>query len=280
VQGDGLSEAGHSAQLLAALAVVLLTVLEGAARVARREAYDLRAALTSLFLAVGRRMVDRAPLWLTLPLSGWFFEHRVLELPSDAWWTWPLLLLSLELGHYTSHRAAHRVRWLWASHAVHHSSAELNLAAAFRLGWTGRLTFTIAFFSPLALLGFRPERILAVYTITLLYQVWLHAAWVPALGPLEGIFNTPSAHRVHHANAAAYRDKNFGGMLVVFDRLFGTYAAEQPDLATTYGWASPEDARRPFFVLLQPYRELAAQLARARTLRALGRALFGPPGTV
>lgn len=266
----------REAELGAALAVLLLTLVEGVVRWARRDPYDLRSAGTSLFLAFGRRLVDRAPLWLTLPCSTLLFEHRVLDLP-DVWWTWPLLVLGLELGHYTSHRAAHRVRWLWASHAVHHSSSELNLTAAYRLGWTGRLTFTLAFFSPLALLGFAPERIVGVYTATLLYQVWLHAAWIPPLGPIEGILNTPSAHRVHHANASEYRDRNFGGMTLIFDRLFGTYAPEQREIATTYGWASPEDAARPLYVLVQPYRELLSHVRRARSPRALALALFGPP---
>lgn len=261
---------------MGAFFVVALTLIEALVQRRRGHAYDVRSALTSMFLAFGRRLVDRAPLWLTLPFASFFFAHRVVDLP-DAWWTWALLLLGLELGHYTSHRAAHRVRWLWASHAVHHSSSELTLAAAFRLGWTGRVTMTLAFFAPLALFGFAPERILGVYTLTLLYQVWLHAAWVPPLGPLEGILNTPSAHRVHHANASVYRDKNFGGMTLVFDRLFGTYAAERSDVETSYGWASPDDARRPFFVLVQPYRELARHVRASRSVGELGRALFGPP---
>lgn len=277
VDAQGIGEPAYAGRLAAALAVLALTIVEGVVRWRHGHAYDVRAAATSIFLAIGRRIVDRAPLWLTLPFSGLLYAHRLLELPEGAWWTWALLFVGLELGHYTSHRAAHRVRWLWASHAVHHSSAELNLTAAYRLGWSGRLTMTLAFFSPLALLGFAPERILAVYTLMLLYQVWLHAGWVPALGPIEGILNTPSAHRVHHANAPAYRDKNFGGMLVVFDRLFGTYAAEQPSIETTYGWASPQDAGRPFYVLLEPYRELVRHVRAARNARELGRALFGPP---
>jgi len=271
----GLGE-GSFAPLAAAFFVALLTLLEGGVRIARRETYDVPSAATSLFLACGRRLGDRAPLWLTLPFAGWFFAHRIVTLP-DAWWSWLLLLVGLELGHYTSHRAAHRMRWLWASHAVHHSSSELTLAAAYRLGWTGRLTMTLSFFAPLALLGFAPERILAVYTLTLIYQVWLHAAWIPPLPWIEGILNTPAAHRVHHANAPAYRDKNFGGMTLIFDRLFGTYAAERSEIETTYGWASPQEARRPLYVLIQPYRELAAHVRAARSVRALALALFGPP---
>ena len=261
---------------LLSLALVLLAILEGVV-LHRRGRYDARAAATSIFLAIGRRAIDRAPLWLTLPLAQLLYEHRLADVPATGALRWLGLLAGLELAHYVSHRMAHRVRWLWASHAVHHSTTELNFAAAYRLGWTGRLTGTIACFSPLALFGYPPEEILGVYTVVLVYQVWLHAAWVPPLGPLEGWLNTPSAHRVHHASAPAYRDRNFGGVTVLFDRLFGTYAAERPEIETGYGWVTPELARSPIHVLLEPYRELAHHVRRARTPRALVQALFGPP---
>jgi sterol desaturase/sphingolipid hydroxylase (fatty acid hydroxylase superfamily) len=264
------------ASALLALGLVLLAIVEGVV-LHRRGRYDAGAAATSIFLAIGRRAIDRAPLWLTLPVAHLFYAHRLCDVPATGAMRWALLLAGLELAHYVSHRLAHRVRWLWASHAVHHSTTELNLAAAYRLGWTGRLTGTIACFSPLSLLGFPPDEILSVYTVVLVYQVWLHAAWIPPLGPLEGWLNTPSAHRVHHASAPVYRDRNFGGITVVFDRLFGTYAAERPDIDTRYGWVTPEEAARPLHVLVEPYRELARHVLGARSSKALALALFGPP---
>jgi sterol desaturase/sphingolipid hydroxylase (fatty acid hydroxylase superfamily) len=274
---DGLTDGEYRAGLIVSLVVLCLSMLEGVVYVARGRSYDFRSAGTSVLLAIGRRAVDRAPLWLALPCAALFYEHRLFDLPEDAWWTWPILLLGVDLAHYVSHRASHRIAWLWASHAVHHTSTELTLAAAYRLGWTGRLTLALASFSPLALLGFQPARIVGVYTLTLVYQVWIHAAWIPSLGPLEGIFNTPSAHRVHHANALAYRDKNFGGMLVIFDRLFGTYAPEDPAIATTYGWVTREQAGRPGFVLVEPYRRLWQRVRAASGMRGLAVALFGAP---
>jgi sterol desaturase/sphingolipid hydroxylase (fatty acid hydroxylase superfamily) len=272
-----MDDALHVVYVVAALVAIVAATAEGIVLTfVLRRAYDWRGAFVSLAIASGRRLTDLVPLGLTLPFAAWLFEHRVLDMPV-TWWSGALLFVGLELGHYVSHRFSHRVRWLWTSHSVHHSSSEVNIAAGYRLGWTGKLTFTLVFLSPLAWLGFAPAAIATAYGVSLVYQLWLHAAWIPPLGPVEGILNTPSAHRVHHGTNPEYRDKNFGGVLVIFDRLFGTYAAERTDVVPVYGWSRPLETWNPFLVLLTPWIELSRDLHRARGVREIMGALFGAP---
>ena len=137
------------------------------------------------------------------------------------------------------------MRWFWATHAVHHSPNEFNLGIAYRFGWTGRLAGNAVFFVPMIWLGFPPKAVFAALALNLLYQFWLHTEWVPKLGWLEYVLNTPSHHRVHHASNADYIDRNYGGVLIVFDRLFGTFAAERDDLPCRYGLVTPLVSHQP-----------------------------------
>ncbi len=171
-----------------------------------------------------------------------------------------------------------RVSWFWATHAVHHSPNQLNLSAAYRLGWTGKLTGTTLFFTPLVWLGFRPELVLLTLTLNLLYQFWIHATWIPRLGWLEYVLNTPSAHRVHHASNLDYLDANYGGVLIVFDRLFGTYAAERDDEPCRYGLVKPVSTHNLLRIEFEVWIGLVRNLRSARSVgEALG-FLFRPTG--
>jgi len=266
--------------VLAAAAAVAVTaaLLEGAVLTWLRRGYDWRESMASLAVAIGRRLFDLVPLAIAMPGGFWLYEHRLWTLPLDAWWTWALLFVGLEFCYYWYHRAAHRVRWFWASHAVHHSPNQFNLSAAYRLSWTGRITGTMLFFLPLAWLGFPPAAIAAAFALNLLYQFWIHAGWIPRLGPLEGILNTPSAHRVHHAANLEYLDANYGGVLLVFDRLFGTYVPERADLPCRFGLVEPLRTHNPVRIAFFQWVAVARDLRRARGPRELAGYLFGPPG--
>ena len=162
---------------------------------------------------------------------------------------------------------------------MHHSPNQLTLSAAYRLGWLGRFTGATMFFTPLVLLGFTPTVVLTALLLNLLYQFWLHADWIPRLGWLEGVFNTPSNHRVHHARNPEYLDANFGGVLVVFDRLFGTYVAERADVPCDYGTVTPPCPRAiRSRVNFAPWIGLSKDLRSARSLHEAWMYLFGPPG--
>jgi sterol desaturase/sphingolipid hydroxylase (fatty acid hydroxylase superfamily) len=189
-----------------------------------------------------------------------------------------VLFFGQEFFYYWYHRAAHRIRWFWATHSVHHSPNELTLASAVRLGWTGKLTGTVVFFTPLVWLGFSPTSVVSVLAANLLYQFWIHATWIPKLGPLEWIFNTPSHHRVHHGSNPEYLDCNYGGVLIIFDRLFGTFVEERKDIAIRYGLTQPLYSYNPLRIAFHEWIHLGGDLWRAKSWRQRLSTLIGPPG--
>jgi sterol desaturase/sphingolipid hydroxylase (fatty acid hydroxylase superfamily) len=242
--------------------------------------YDWKAAGVS----VVDFLVREYPLRFLLPLAfwsdamGWFWEHRLWTLPMDHWSGWVACFVGQEFFYYWYHRTAHRMRWFWCTHAIHHSPNQLNLSAAYRFGWTGRLTGTLAFFMLAPLLGMPPRIVLMLLSLNLLYQFWIHATWIPRLGPLEWILNTPSAHRVHHASNLEYLDGNYGGVLIVFDRLFGTYIAERADTPCQFGLIRPMTS---YNLLVVEFHHWGALWRDLRMATSVGDALgyvFKPPG--
>jgi len=243
-----------------------------------KRAYDWKASLVSFTLLLGRSFTDLIPIALAMPGAYWLYEHRLLEPSKYGVWQYLLLFLSLEFVYYWWHRTSHRSRWFWTHHAVHHSPNNFNLAAAYRLGWTSRLMSTYVIFSPMALLGFQPQTVFAAYSLNLAYQFWVHTDWIPRLGPLEWILNTPSAHRVHHASNLEYLDANYGGVLIVFDLLFGTYRAERNDIPIRYGLVKPLHSYNPLRVAFHQFMPLYIDLRAARSISEVIGYLFGPPG--
>jgi sterol desaturase/sphingolipid hydroxylase (fatty acid hydroxylase superfamily) len=192
-------------------------------------------------------------------------------------WTILLLFLGTEFFYYWHHRFAHEVRWLWATHAVHHSAKHFNLSAAYRLGWTGWLSGNFLFFIPLCWLGFHPIAVAASLSINLMYQFWIHTELIPKLGWLEWVFNTPSHHRVHHAANPEYVDRNYGGVLIIFDRLFGTFTVESPDRLLTYGLTHPLRSYNPVKIVFHEWSRLFQDLRVARTWRDRCQVMIGRP---
>ncbi|MGC2083738.1 MAG: sterol desaturase family protein [Bradyrhizobium sp.] len=245
-----------------------------------RRSYNWRAYLASLADALGREYLVYAfvPLSLATPAIGFAWRHRLFTVPLDSVSAVVLLVILQDFSYYWFHRCSHRVRWFWATHAIHHSSNEFNLAAAYRFGWTGRLTGAAIFYVPMIWLGFAPGPVFVAAAINLLYQFWLHAEWIPKLGWLESVLNTPSHHRVHHAANAEYLDRNYGGIFIVFDRLFGTFVAERDDLPCRYGLVTPLRSNNPLVIAVHEWRALGRDLWRARSWRERFACLVGPPG--
>jgi sterol desaturase/sphingolipid hydroxylase (fatty acid hydroxylase superfamily) len=245
----------------------------------RAERYDWEAWACSLADLAGRRLLAFIPYGFAAPWLGWVWEHRLATQSLNSAWAVVLLFVGMEFFYYWYHRTSHTVRWFWASHSVHHSPNQLNLAAAYRLGWLGRFTGVSLFFTPLVWLGFAPTVVLSTLFLNLLYQFWLHADWIPKLGWLEYVLNTPSSHRVHHARNPEYLDANYGGVLIVFDRLFGTYIAEGKDVPCDFGLVSPAvSSRNPLTLNFGPWIGLAKDIASARSLTEAWMYCFGPPG--
>jgi len=245
-----------------------------------RRAYDWRSYAASVTDALMREYVVYALLSISLagPAIELAWKHRLATVPLGGLASFAALFVGQEFCYYWYHRAAHRVRWFWATHAVHHSSNEFNLGVAYRFGWTGRLAGNALFFVPMIWLGFAPRAVFATLALNLIYQFWLHAEWAPKLGWLEVVLNTPSHHRVHHASNARYIDANYGGVLIVFDRLFGTFIAERDDLPCRYGLVTPLISHNPIRIAFHEWLKLVGDLRRARSWREAAGYLFGPPG--
>ncbi|HUH85328.1 MAG TPA: sterol desaturase family protein [Stellaceae bacterium] len=242
--------------------------------------YNWRASLASIVDALGREYVvyRYLPLSLAAPVIFWAYTHRLTTLDINAGLAFGLLVLGVEFFYYWFHRASHRIRWFWATHAIHHSSNDLNLGAAYRFGWTGRLSGTGIFFAPLIWLGYPPVAVFGVLGLNLLYQFWIHATWIPKLGWLEYVLNTPSHHRVHHAANPEYLDANYGGILIIWDRLFGTFIEEREDLPCRYGLVKPLLSNNPIIINANEWIALGRDLWQARSWRERAQYLFGPPG--
>lgn len=268
-------EAGRSPLWLATMLALVLA--EAAWRLARGRGYDGRAALTTLGLVLGNLPFAALNAGVLSLMFGAVWAAAPIHWPADHWATWTGGFLAVEFAYYWFHRASHRIRWLWASHSVHHSAEQMTLLASLRLGWTNLFSAGWVFYVPLIFAGLPPFVLVALLALNLRYQFFLHTEAVGRLGPLEWVFNTPAHHRLHHASNDAYIDKNYGGVLILFDRLFGTLAHEQADEPIRYGLAHRPAAANPIRLA---FREWAMMLGEARGAlgwRAKAHALFAMP---
>ena len=202
-------------------------------------AYEARDTLTSLAFGLGSTVagVLFGGFAILVFFAAW--EWRIFDFGREwwtVWWAWPLCFVLDDLAYYWVHRAGHRIRWFWASHVNHHSSQHYNLSTALRQTWTGAFTLGLAFKLPLVLLGFHPVMIAICGGFNLIYQFWIHTE---AIGKMprwfEAVMNTPSHHRVHHATNPRYLDRNYAGVFIVWDKLFGTFEPEVKDEKIRYG---------------------------------------------
>lgn len=199
-------------------------------------------------------------------LSSW-------QLPVSIW-TILLAIILTDFCFYWNHRAEHRIRLFWAHHSVHHSSTDFNLTVALRLSWVENFVQWI-FYIPLALIGFHPVLILLGLEIGGIYQIWIHNQKIGRLGMLELIINTASNHRVHHGANPLYIDKNYGGILMIWDRLFGTYQAEIEK--PYYGLTSNIGTSNPLKINVMGYLGMIADWRRSRNWQGHVWSIFGPP---
>lgn len=188
--------------------------------------------------------------------------------------TWILAILAHDLAYYAFHRASHRVALLWAAHEVHHQSDDYTLSVSLRQG-TIATWISWAFYAPLALLGVSLEQFVAVHIAHQLYQFAVHTRLLRTLGPLEWLLATPSHHRVHHSREPAQLDRNYGGFLIVWDRLFRSFEREESE--PRYGTTEGIQSWSPLWANLAPFARVIARARAQATLREAARALLGPP---
>lgn len=217
-------------------AFVLMIVLEMVwLRRRAPEKYEPRDTLTSLAFGFGNSVFAVLTGGAIVALMVWLAQFRVAQVPW-TWWAWGLCFVLDDFLYYVFHRAAHRVRWFWASHVNHHSSQHYNLSTALRQTWTGWLAMSFIFRVPLVLIGFPIEMILFCGGVNLIYQFWIHTEVIGRFPRwFEAVMNTPSHHRVHHATNPRYLDSNYAGVFIVWDRMFGTFVPEVDNEPIRYG---------------------------------------------
>jgi sterol desaturase/sphingolipid hydroxylase (fatty acid hydroxylase superfamily) len=243
----------------------------------RESAYPWKETLASFGVFVFRIPARFASTVIVGSLLLFVWSLRPVTIPLDNIWTIMLLFLAVEFAYYWMHRADHMIRWMWASHVVHHTPEHLHFASAFRLSATEFISGSWLFILPLPLIGFHPAAVGAMLALNLFYQFWLHTEAVGRLGPLEWIFNTPSHHRVHHASNEGYRDRNFGGILIIWDRLFGTFTKEPERTIIKYGLVEPIGSLNPLKLLLHEWHAMAVDVCKASDWRDGLKQLFGRP---
>ncbi|MGZ8261059.1 MAG: sterol desaturase family protein [Caldimonas sp.] len=243
------------------LALIGVELAIGRAR--GRAGYRLNDALSSIGLGVMSQVAGVFTAVLTLAVYAWAHQHFALwQLSPASPWTWAIGLVAYDFLYYWHHRAGHRVALFWAAHVVHHQSEDYNLSTALRQTSSGWLAGWI-FYLPMALAGFPPLVFAVVALIDLLYQFWVHTEQVGRLGWFDRWFCAPSNHRVHHAVNDVYLDRNYGGVFLVWDRLFGTYAEEDPAVPCVYGTRAPLRSWNPIRANLQVYADLGRDSWRA-----------------
>ncbi len=261
--------------LYAIPAFILLLVAEALyARRAGTGWYRTPDTFASLAMGIGNVVIDIALKGLTVGGYFWLYQYRIFEIGTQ-WWAFALLFVCEDFCYYWFHRLHHTVRVLWAAHVNHHSSEKYNLATALRQSWTTPIT-KFLFWVPLPLLGFHPTMILFQMAVSLLYQFWIHTESIGRLGPFEWVFNTPSHHRVHHGSDLKYLDRNHGGILIVWDRLFGTFQVEEE--APNYGLISNIKTYNPVRIAFHEFADIVRDLAGTRNPAHWFMFTFGPPG--
>lgn len=256
-------------------AFFFLMIVESTITARRRiRGYESRDTATSLAMGVGNVLIDlgmKSVHFALLTLVAGFAPLRL----GGQWWEWLLLLLGTDFCYYWFHRLSHEVRFLWAAHVNHHSSRRYNLSTALRQSWTTPFTVML-FYWPLALIGFDPMRILVAIALNTLYQFWIHTEVIDRVGPLEAVINTPSHHRVHHGRNIEYLDRNYGGMLITWDRLFGTFEPERAPV--DYGLTKNIDTYHPVRVAFHEWQAMLRDAREAATWREALNYLLQPPG--
>ncbi len=227
--------------------------------------YDRGVALASI--GAGAVSVVTMSLWKAVGLLGYavlFAYVAPWQLPEDQWWTFAIALVGLDFLFYWTHRTAHRVRVVWATHQAHHSSEYFNFATALRQKWNN--SHELVFWAPLPLLGVPPALVFLSFSVSLVYQFFVHTERVGTLWrPVELVFNTPSHHRVHHGSDPEYLDRNYGGILIIWDRLFGTFVPESERVR--YGLTKNIDTFNPVRVAFGEYGALWRDVRAARGWR-------------
>ncbi|WFE90720.1 sterol desaturase family protein [Roseibium porphyridii] len=257
------------------LVFLLMLVSEAAWDVFSGYRKSLKETGANIFISIVNSVLERLAFGAIFVVGIFASEKLAVSEVSLSWWSWLLAVLLADLTYYWMHRFEHRVRLLWTYHSVHHSSPEFNFSTALRLAWVEAL-FTWIFFVPMVVIGFDPAQVIGALAVVIAYQSWIHTEKLGKVRILDAVLNTPSNHRVHHGRNRIYLDKNFGGILIIWDKLFGTYAPETEEVL--FGITKPVGSSNPFVINFSETALMLKEVFRPGPMKLrLGR-IFMPPG--
>lgn len=278
---DPLKPAFDPVDLAVPLFVVTIVLEIILARLGKVKAvYEAKDTATSLGMGLGSSVAGAITGAAIFGVSIWVYQSwHLFEIPMTAWWAWVAVFFLEDLTYYWFHRISHERRFWWASHVNHHTSQHYNLATALRQTWTGGIAGTWLLWLPLVFLGFPPAMVVIQKGISLVYQYWVHTEAIrrfPAW--FEAVFNTPSHHRVHHARNPRYLDANYAGILIIWDRMFGTFIPEDDAEPCRYGIVKNLGDFNLLRVAFHEWIGIGKDLAGSRSLREVVGYVLGPPG--
>ena len=261
------------------LEVLYLRLHRKHAKTETRGRYDTKDAFASMSMGIGNLLSDILMGFISLAIMMWIWQFRLFDwgVGLGAFF---VCLLAQDFVYYYKHYAAHRVRWFWSAHVVHHSSEHYNLSTALRQPWNNHFTGFVLLSSPLVFLGFHPLLVAFVGGVNLIYQFWIHTETIDRMPKwFEAVFNTPSHHRVHHSTNPRYLDANFAGILIIWDRMFGTFVEERADDPCKYGVVTPINTFNPVKIAFAELLNILKDAAqKGLTLKQRFGYIFGPPG--
>lgn len=241
--------------------------------------FEGKDTMTSLIMGLGSTISGALTAVFSVGFAYWVWGNFALFNLGAALWVFVVAFILDDLAYYWVHRMGHRMRWMWAAHVIHHSSQHYNLSTALRQTWTGQFTPGILFATPLYILGIEPAIVFFVSGINLIYQFWIHTE---AIGKMprwfEYLFNTPSHHRVHHANNPKYLDANYAGVLMVWDRMFGSFIPEDETEKCRYGLVTDLGTFNPLRVATHEWVGIFKDLWSAKSWKDRVLFLLAPPG--
>jgi len=243
-----------------------------------RKYYKREDTYCTVGLLAGNIVMAFAIKGLVLAFHFYLYQFRIFDFANTIplWAMWILTFIMIDLVFYVYHRMSHRTRFLWAIHLSHHSSEEMNFAVSFRQAWFGPIS-KIPFFMTLPLLGFDPTIIAVAGVMSTLWGIVGHTQIVDKLGPLEWVFNTPSHHRVHHGSNKQYIDKNYGNLLIIWDRMFGTFEPEEEPV--TFGLVNNVNTFNPAKITFMAWSSMIEDIKNKNDFSEMLKAIFGPPNT-
>jgi sterol desaturase/sphingolipid hydroxylase (fatty acid hydroxylase superfamily) len=240
--------------------------------------YKTQDTLCTIGLLAGNIIVAFSIKGLILALHFYLYQYKIFELSGmlPLWLFWILTFVVIDLVFYIYHRMSHRIRFLWAIHLSHHSSEEMNFAVSFRQAWFGPVS-KIPFFMLLPMLGFDPTIIAAAGVISTLWGIVGHTQIIGKLGFIEWVFNTPSHHRVHHGSNKQYIDKNYGNLLIIWDRMFGTFEPEEEPVK--FGLVNNVNTYNPAKITFMAWSSMIDDIKKKKNLSEMFSTIMEPPNT-